>query len=347
MEIILSYLLFCLLLCVFNYKRPRINAFLIFVVGTFINGFRSVSFGIDNPAYIDYFEAHSYLSLSESWERVLTQTGKDPFYYFLGNVFSKMGFSYRGWFVFIAIIYMGGFCYVMGRYSKNYFMSVLFLLSQSYFYFSMTGLRQTMAMGICFLAFDFACRKKIFPFLFCVILASQFHSSALIFLIIYPIKNLKFTAVQWWAIAIASTVALFAPGIINSLVEQLAWDDNLTNYASVTTGLSIAGFIIQIAVLGFCVFFQRVDKKNEEQRRPWLNALMLGLVFQAFVINIDNIFRMSMYFSVYGAITIPEAISLQRNWRNRILLYMIVGCVLFLYLLRSSRWSTFTMFGGN
>lgn len=346
MEIIISYLLFCLILCVFNRKHRGMNAILIFVVGAFINGFRSLSFGIDNEAYARYFESHSYLTLAESWERVITQEGKDPFYYFLGNVFSKMGFSDRGWFVFIAIVYMGGFCYVMYKYSKNYFTSVLFLLSQSYFYFSMSGLRQTLAMGVCFFAFDFACRKKLVPFILCVLLATQFHSSALIFLIIYPIKNLRFTGKQWGVIAIALGVAVFAPGTINELVEQLAWDDNFTNYASVTTGLSIAGFVIQAIVLAFCFFFQRVDLKNEEKRRPWLNVLTLGLIFQAFVINIDNIFRMSMYFSVYGAIVLPEAISLQRNWRNRTILYMVVGAALFLYMLRSSKWSSFTMFGG-
>jgi len=346
MGIIIGYLLFCLILCVFNRKHSGINAILIFAVGTFINGFRSLSFGIDNEAYARYFESHSYLTLAQSWERVVTQEGNDPFYYFLGNLFSKMGFSDRGWFVFIAIVYVGGFCYLMYRYSKNYFISILFFLSQTYFYFSMSGLRQTLAMGVCFFAFDFAYRKKMIPFVLCVLLAMQFHSSALIFLLIYPIRNFKFSNIHWVVIAIALGVAVFAPETINRLIEQLAWNDNLADYASVTTGLSVAGFIIQLFILVFCLFFQRMDLKNEEQRRPWLNALTLGLVFQAFVINIDNIFRMSMYFSVYGAIAIPEAISLQRNWRNRVFLYMVVGAALFLYMIRSSKWSSFTMFGG-
>ena len=78
----------------------------------------------------------------------------------------------------------------------------------------------------------------------------------------------------------------------------------------------------------------------------WLNALFLGLVFQAFVINIDNIFRLSMYFSVCGAITIPEAISLQKRGNNKKISYLLVGGVLLLYMVRSSRFSGFTMFGG-
>lgn len=346
MEIILGYLLFCLVISAGSGKRAKISAFLIFVAGVFINGFRSVSFAIDNPGYVSYFAYNSKFTLSESWAAVTKQIGKDPFYYFVGNLFSKMGFSYRGWFVFIAVVYMGGFCYLMYKYSKNYFLSLLFLVSQTYFYFSMSGLRQTLAMGICFFAFDFAYRKKLIPFLLCVLLAAAFHSSALIFLLLYPMKNMRIGPKQGVLVFVGLGLAMFAPRAINQLIETLAWSDSMADYAAVTTGLSSSGFIIQMFVLAFCIYFMGFDKEGEKARRPWLNAMFLGLFFQAFVINIDNMFRISMYFSVYGAIAIPEAISLQKDLRNKRILYWAVIALLLLYMMRSSRWSEFTMFGG-
>ena len=345
MEIILGYLFFSFVLCIFNQKYPKLNAILIFVVGVFISGWRSISFGIDNRAYAEYYEMNSHYTLAQSWSMVVGQVGKDPFYYFVGNIFSKLGFTYRGWFVFIAIVYMGGFCYIMSKYSKNQFISMLFFVSQMYFYFSMTGLRQTLAMGICFFAIDFAYRKRIVSFITLVVLASAFHSSALILIAFYIMKHWKIGIKQWMLVVTAMFLAVFIPSVINSLVETLAWDENLANYAEVTTGLSWGGFIIQFFVLVFWLYFV---KKTilEEDKRFWSNLLFLGLFFQTFSVNIDNIFRMSMYFGVYGAITIPNAIALQKNARNRMLLYTCVSLALILYLFQSGRWTNFTMFGG-
>ncbi len=338
MPIILAYLALCFVLSFVAKQYPKTKGFVIFVIfllGVIISGYRPFDFTKDNLAYINNFIIHSKKSLSASWRDVLTNDGKDPFYYFLGNVFSKLGFTYRGWFVFIATVYIGGFCYVTYKYSNDYFISVLILITQSYFYFSMTGLRQTLAMGICFFAYDFAVRKKPVGFALAVFLASLFHSSALIFAVFYFIKNLKINFKYWFATLGALAVSFLFPSFINNLVEQLAWNDELARYADVTTGLSISGFIIQFCILLFCYMFTRFDAKNDGYRKPWFAAMVMGLVIQAFVVNIDNIFRMAMYFSVYGVLAVPDAIELQ-GLKNRRLAFWIITALLMLDFLRSA-----------
>lgn len=345
MDIILGYLVICLFASLESKKYPKVTAGIIFVVGTFICGYRSLAFTGDNIAYAQYYENNSIYTLAESWKLVITRSGKDPFYYFLGNVFSKMGFTYRGWFIFIAIVYMGGFCYVMYRYSKNYFISVLMLISLSYFYFSMTGLRQSLALGICFFAFDLAYRKKLIPFILCVGLASLFHSSALIFLLMYLVMNLSIGLKQWGVEIIAVGISFLNPSYINRLVELLAWNDDLAGYSASTTGLSTSGFVIQFLILIFCLFFLQYAMESDTNFRPFLNAMFLGLIIQTFVVNIDNLFRMSMYFSVYSIILVPEVISLQ-NERNKMVLYFMVTVALLLYIFNTGAFTNFTMFGG-
>lgn len=345
MVIILSYLVISFLLIYGNKKYPKINIAIIFILGVLINGFRSVTFTGDNIVYVQYFVNNSKLSLAESWSRVLSQYDKDPFYYFLGNVFSKLGFTYRGWFVFIAIVYLGGFFYIVSKYSRDYFVSLLFLISQSYFYFSMTGLRQTLAMGVCFFAFDYAMRKKLVPFLLLVFLAAMFHSSAWVFIVFYPLKNMKFGWRQVGAILIAVMMSIFFSGSINRFISLLAWSDTLAGYSEVTTGLSISGFVIQLFIILLYIYSIGMQEINEISYRPYINILFLGLFFQTFVINIDNIFRMSMYFSVYGALTIPEAIVLQPD-KRRMIVYAVVVIALLLWLLRSGRFDNLTLFGG-
>ena len=345
MPIILAYLALCLVLSFIAKQYPKTRLFVIltiFFFGVIISGYRRFDFTEDNLTYIDYFIENSKKSLSQSWQEVLSNSDKDPFYYFLGNVFSKLGFTYRGWFVFIAAVYMGGFCYITYKYSKDYFISVLILVTQSYFYFSMTGLRQTLAMGVCFFAYDFAVRRKPIKFVLAVFLAYLFHSSALIFAVFYFIKNLKINYKYWFAAIIALAVSFLYPSFINNVVERLAWSEEIAKYADSTTGLTISGFIIQFCILLFCYVLTRFDAKNDTYRKPWFAAMVAGLVIQAFAVNIDNIFRMAMYFSVYGTLAVPDAIELQEI-KSRRLTFWIITAVLMLYFLQASKFGNFKL----
>ena len=344
MWIIIGYLFFCFLITFASKKHPKTSAALIFLVGVFISGYRSPSYTPDSQAYAGYFTLNAQKTLEESWQAVISREGKDPFYYFIGNCLSKIGFTYREWFIFISIIFMAGFCYLMYKHSKNYFLSSLFMVALSYYYFTMTGLRQAMAMGICFFAFEFAYRKKPIPFILLVLVASLFHSSALIFLIIYLIKELVIGIKQWIIVFASVVMAFLFPGAINSVVKLLAWSDELSNYAETTTGLSIFGFVIQLSIIVFCLYCITKEHYNDTHYRVFFNTMFVGLILQSFAINIDNIFRMSMYFSIYGAFVLPDAIELQDEKVKRIL-YIMISTVLLIYMLRAGNYSHLILFG--
>ncbi len=339
------YLAICFILVYAKGISNKTKLLIIFLLGTFLAGYRSVRFTGDNIYYAQSFLRNAATTIGESWKNVIQQEGKDPFYYFLSNVFSKLGFTYREWFVFIAAVYVGGFCYLLYRHSDDWFLSILFFVCLSYYYFSMTGLRQTLAMGVCFFAYDYALRKRPIPFVLLVYLASLFHSSALIFLPFYLTKNLRIDLRQWVIVLLSLAVAVLFPDFINTVVEELAWNENLSSYAEVKTGLSIFGFLIQFCIMAFCYYLTRFDRKNDSRRRPWFAAMLAGLVIQAFVINIDNIFRMSMYYSIYGAFAVPEAIKIQ-PMKNKRILFLAVSAALLIYWFRAGSFKYFSLFGG-
>ena len=59
------------------------------------------------------------------------------------------------------------------------------------FLLNFSGLRQAIAIGITALSFNFIKEKKPVQFILLVILASLFHKSAIVFLAMYPIYNIK------------------------------------------------------------------------------------------------------------------------------------------------------------
>lgn len=361
MVIILGYIIGCALLLHLNPKQRKLNYFLMFLALTFVAGYRSVSFTGDNIAYAEYYILNSRLTISESFFNIFTGSGKDPFFYFLGNLFSKFGFTYRGWFVFIASIYNGGFFYLLYKRSKDSIFSLCFMICLNYFYFSMTGLRQAIAMGLLFIALDFVFSRKILQFIILVLVAAMFHSSALVFLPSYYLILFPIGTIQYFLIAICAMTAIFFPLTIGIITRKIAWNEYLAAYSEVTHGLSLFGFIIQFAVFILCSlnFFthkkhikeNQVENTEHEKEKNIMiqlqyeiNLLMAGTMAQVFAINIDNIFRISMYFSIVGALAIPNVLTLN-NTTNRA--YLKYGCLLlmFAYILRSRTLMNFSMFG--
>lgn len=329
-----------------NEKHKNLYLFIIWAALVFITAYRSYSFYIDTKGYYVFYNINADKALSSLWENVIRQEGKDPFYHFFASVFAHLGIGFRGWLVFVSAIYYGGFIYVVKRFSKLPFISILGLVALSYVFFTMTGVRQTIAMGFTFFAFVKAYDKKFVPFLIFTLVGSLFHSSALIFILAYFMMRRKLGLLQIALLIGALGVALLAPETINTLIKQLAWNEDLASYAETTTGLSIFGYIVQLllAVGSVCIAHKYCFKDKEGT--ALVNMVVLGLVFQSFVIRIDNIFRMSMYFSVYGLILAGNAITKQNEEKKYNIAYFVVCAAFIAYMLHARVYYSFTMFGG-
>ena len=101
-----------------NEKHKNLYLFIIFAALVFITAYRSYSFYIDTKGYYVFYNINADKALSSLWENVIRQEGTDPFYYFLGSLFAHMGIGFRGWLVFVSVIYYGGFISVVKRFSK-------------------------------------------------------------------------------------------------------------------------------------------------------------------------------------------------------------------------------------
>ena len=326
-------------------KYKNLYLFLIWAALVFITAYRSYTFYTDTVVYYQYYKVNAAKDLSVLLGNVFSGEGKDPFYHLVGSLVAHIGIDFRGWLLIISIIYYSGFISVVKRFSQRPFIAVFGLIALAYVFFTMTGVRQTIAMGFTFFAFVKAYDKKFLPFLLFTLLGALFHSSALIFILAYFLMHRKFGLLQIILIAGAMGVALFFPSAINIIVKQLAWNEDLAAYADKTTGLSLYGYIVQFALAAGSVLIAHKYCFEDKEGTALMNMVVLGLVFQSFVIRIDNIFRLSMYFSVYGLLLAGNALAKQKEERSYIIAYCIV-CVAFVaYMLNSGVYNPFTMFG--
>ncbi len=309
-----------------------------------ISALRSIYFTTDVQLYVNKYISISYINLYELWINFITNTGKDPFFYVFSKVISLLGASYRVWLAIIA----GFFCYSISKfiykYSEEAYISVIALVSLGYFYFSLSGLRQTLALSIILFSYKYLIERRLIPFIIVIIFGSLFHFSAIVFLIAYPLSRMKIGWKQVVGVLAALVAAyLFRPQIIG-LLSNLNMNDQYTYYLEHGTTLTISGFLIQLFIYLFCLYFKNDILKCDNKNLTLYNLLFLGLVFQAFATVIAEFFRISMYFSIFSIVLIPKAIVAEKDKYLRVIIYFVVLAALILYIMRTGSFSGFKFF---
>lgn len=172
-----------------NYDKKK--ARYIFVVTILLilqSGLRNWAVGADTYQYYLNFQAIKYVSFSDLMTSVLNYEGKDPFYGLFQKLFQVFTESYQLYLLLVAIIFMtalGNF--ILKNTSKISHAVLAFVIYMGYFYgfFSITGIRQTLATAFLLWSFEYIKQRNLFLFIVFVLIASLFHISALIFFPLY------------------------------------------------------------------------------------------------------------------------------------------------------------------
>lgn len=346
MNIIIGYITIVGLLRLIVYKKNNnrkfviIAGFLLFIIAAL----RTIEFGPDVRRYINMFVELPYRNLSDLWMNFLTGTGKDPFFYFFSKLISITGASYQVWLAILSGIFIYSVTKLIHKYSDEHYISYIALISLGYFYFSLTGLRQAMALSMILLSYSPLRERKLVPFIALVIFGSLFHSTALIFLIAYPLVNMKIGFKHILGVGLALSLSVFFSGYIRYLVGMLGWTDTMIAYAVRETSLTYSGFIIQLFIFLFCLFYKDAVLKIDNKNLSLYNLLFLGLIFQAFTTVIAEFFRISMYFSIFSIVLIPKAIAAEKNKHLRVIIYFAVFAALIIYIIWTGSFRGFKFF---
>lgn len=316
-----------------------ITAFLIF-----LSVFRATHLG-DPSRYREAFYGMLETSYSSIIESGLNEEIKDPGYYIVGKFFGEIGFSADGWFVLIALAFAISFGIFLYRYSEEP-MNGLLLMLTLFFSFTLTGFRQTCAFCFILFAYDCILKKKPIGFVLMVLLASQFHSTSLVFLPAYWISKVKFDWKQLLLVGVTLLIALTNGDLFRQLIEELAWTEQLEGYSNTKVALTWSGFIIQAFVWGFCLvgmvgLKDDISKETKYRINALMNCMTVGLMFQSFSAEVAEAFRLSYYYFICCTIAVPMIIMNQKDEKIRFLMHIGAGASLIAYMLYSRAYTGF------
>lgn len=169
----------------------------------FISGFRNQSVGNDTHAYIMSMERSVYSSWREIFSGFIYQylfpsyeTGKDPGFAVFEKIFSSFTTDSTIYLVVVAVITLAPialFIYNNTRKTKDILFVYVFFVVMFFQYLPNSAIRQSIAIGLTYLAYLYLQKNKKIPFVIIIIIASTFHKTALIGLLLgLPvIKNPK------------------------------------------------------------------------------------------------------------------------------------------------------------
>ena len=316
-------------------KKEKIVAVIGMIVLFLLSAFRAEKVGIDIALYNNKYEEYSMYNFSTLKQLLSLDGTKDPTYYYTGWFFSRLFKDPQWWLGFIALLYSISVGKLIYKESKQVAISIVMLVSLSFYYFSLTGLRQTVAMSILLFAYPFLQQRRFIPFAIIVFISSRYHLSAIAFFAVYPIANKKL-GIYHVIIATVALIVFYAfRGWLLQFLNNVLGAERFEGYTSGNASqLTMAGFAIQTACFIFGLYYYKRMIAEDERYLVLYNLSFIGWVFQLFSSFIAEFFRVSMMFSIFNIILIANAASMEKESRSRSILQMVVIIIFALYMIK-------------
>lgn len=310
-------------------KVKNIFCLLMFILLTIISGFRSINVGIDTYQFCYNYEIIAKL---ENYASALSATRYEKGFVTLCYFLSRISEDYQFLLIVTSVIIFASVVYFIKNNSKNIPLSFYLFITLNFFGMYMNVMRQAIAISIILIAYEFFLKKKKnIRFLICVILATFFHRSALIALIIPIIIKIKFRP-RWiiFSFIFGTVFFLAGPKIISFIANMIGYGGYITklDYFSSNYFGALLLFVVNLFLFIFC-YFKR--KNFNEYEMNLLKISFVALIISLCTIKISIIGRISEYFNIFNVILISNAITYVKKSKDRIYIKILLIVLLFLY----------------
>lgn len=270
--------------------------------------------GMDSPAYYEF-----YLEKLPSVELG---------YKYLNYLFSSLQINYNIFLLFINFFILYNISKFI-RLNSYYLIFPLFIyFSDFFFYYSFSGIRQSIAMSLTALSIYYIFENKRKLALFLILFGSLFHVTALIFIVAFFVpsvkldisKYLKFFFVLSLGFILGSYIIESVPYLNNKFLYYSSTQEQLDN----TFGNYINGILKRLIVLlSVIVVFKNFFSDNKNFFL--YNLYLVGFIIyvSSYLISPDFGVRLGSYFIIVDCLLISRYISSSNQLVNKIALFLV------------------------
>lgn len=261
---------------------------------------RSPTVGIDiRPDDPTGYWADYYVDADVSFvELLVMRAGRDPIFHWFLKVLSLFSDSPQTMFIAVGAIFAFGFSYFVYHSKGDVLLTYMMLIGFRIFSFSLSGLRQAVALGLIYIAYIAFRDKKYIQFVILTYVAALFHNSALIFLLSWPLLFIKVNYVVS-ALFLLLWINIVTNGIIVNYLATLFFSERFDSYLENSVNMAFEGggtfFIYVFFYLLILISFRKI-KINDVSFDKEFSILSVGMFFSTIGQSMSNVFRIAYYF---------------------------------------------------
>ncbi len=310
-------------------KRFIIIASLVMIL---LSGLRHEGVGNDTLATMLKFEE----TVGYSWQEVLSDfwlkytspdkyVGKDPGESVFYKVLSLFTSDSRVFLFVVALIVLSSFGFFV-YYNTNSLRTILFsyiyYITLTYNYIPNSSFRQSIAFALLTLAYMLLKDKKYFKLLMILLLASFFHKSVLIALVMLPLMFVKRANLVYWVSLVPFFIVFFYYQFVGAFFGGLS--DIYDAYTSINYySQHSQPIMVILMVLGLYLYVGFSFNKDiiEKKNRLYIYGTALTLIFVPLVRFDPSALRLISYFAVLMGIQVGNTSSKSESIRT---LYWVI-----------------------
>lgn len=248
-----------------------------------------------------------------------------PFWYFdyvyfengyllLCKLFNYLHLSFRVFFIFIYALILVPLYYFLKNHSKDPLFSLIIYYCYQFFVLDMSGLRQSIAMSVCLMAYMVLMsekRQKLLYFALIVFAAFSIHRSAIIFsFVAFFVLKKETLTVNLLLVAAYLAIILFLMQYDKFILLALQ-DEEMTQYGFDSNLQASSTFILNL----WWLIFMFVAYSSHRLNKQYMNLLTKYLHLMAcacvtmFALQGSPLLRASSYYLLFLLIALPEFLS--------------------------------------
>lgn len=310
-------------------QGQKIYIFLMGVMLVAVSGFRTIDIGVDTSQFcINFVRISNCTSLSDAIAITRYESGFVLFCYFL----SRISNDYQILIFCSSLIITISVLDFIKKNSRDIAFSIYFYITMSFFGMYMNIMRQALAIAIFLWAYDYFYKeKKYLKFFIGVVLASTFHSTALVLLALPLISLIKFKT-KPMLLTVGASILLFV--FERQIVTQIAILSGYSGYLTKGNyfGSNYFGALLLFLVnLMFFIFCYLHKNSFDIQEQDLLKVSFVSLVLTLCTMQISIVGRIAEFFNVFNILLVPNILRGTNSIDNKRLLRFCIVIFLFIY----------------
>lgn len=287
---------------------------------------RAYTVGSDVLAYFHDFINDSNWSISEIIDN---RRGRDPFFHIMLHILSLITPDPQIMLVVIGAVVAYGFSYFVYHQKGNVLLMYMMFIGFRMFSFTLSGLRQAVALGLVFIAIIMLERKRTWLFVLFTLVGSIFHTTCSLFFLAYPLVKIKSTALVILSSLGIAILNQLSGNAITMAAATIYADSRFAGYANMFEDFEgTSTFYIYIIIASVAVLLYRQMKRADIAFEQNMRIMSLGIMFSIIGQSVSNVFRIAYYFIIHIFCIYPQILDTLTNNKQLSKMLAYLSCIL-------------------